>query len=92
MLPGNAPLIIYVPGLLPKPEASHHKNALFRCLIAGVAGARQGNDSIDSGTVQIKIPMHAIEVERPRHDIEAASGRDDVIGNRCVAAVEVAAG
>jgi hypothetical protein len=36
MLAGNAPLIIYVPGLLPKPEASHHKNALFRCLVAGI--------------------------------------------------------
>ncbi len=36
VLPGNAPLIIYVPGLLPKPEASQHKNALFRCLIAGI--------------------------------------------------------
>ncbi len=36
MQPGNAPLIIYVPGLLPKPEASHHKRALFRCLTAGV--------------------------------------------------------
>ncbi|MEE8427502.1 MAG: hypothetical protein V3S15_09445 [Woeseiaceae bacterium] len=36
MLAGNAPLIIYVPGLLPKPEPSHHKDALFRCLTAGI--------------------------------------------------------
>jgi len=30
------PLIIYVPGLLPKPEHGAHRDALFRCLIAGV--------------------------------------------------------
>jgi hypothetical protein len=30
------PLIIYIPGLLPKPEASLHRNALFRCLIQGI--------------------------------------------------------
>ena len=30
------PLIIYVPGLLPKPEPGPHRDALFRCLIAGV--------------------------------------------------------
>ncbi len=30
------PLIIYVPGLQPKPEPGPHREALFRCLIAGV--------------------------------------------------------
>lgn len=30
------PLILYVPGLLPKPEASAHRSALLRCLLAGV--------------------------------------------------------
>jgi len=29
------PLILYVPGLLPKPEPRLHRDALFRCLIAG---------------------------------------------------------
>ena len=32
----NSPLIIYVPGLLPKPEADTHREALLRCLLAGV--------------------------------------------------------
>jgi hypothetical protein len=31
-----APLIIYVPGLLPKPEPEKHSEALFRCLMAGL--------------------------------------------------------
>ncbi len=30
------PLILYVPGLLPKPEPRLHRDALFRCLIAGL--------------------------------------------------------
>jgi hypothetical protein len=32
----DLPLILYVPGLLPKPEPGPHRDALFRCLIAGV--------------------------------------------------------
>jgi hypothetical protein len=31
-----SPLIIYVPGLLPKPEAETHRDALLRCLLAGL--------------------------------------------------------
>ena len=30
------PLILYIPGLMPKPEPRQHRDALFRCLIAGV--------------------------------------------------------
>lgn len=32
-----APLILYVPGLLPKPEEATHRAALLRCLLAGIA-------------------------------------------------------
>ena len=32
----NTPLILYVPGLLPKPEADEHRRALRRCLLEGV--------------------------------------------------------
>ncbi|MDH3373737.1 MAG: hypothetical protein OEM85_10225 [Gammaproteobacteria bacterium] len=32
----NLPLLLYVPGLLPKPEPGLHRDALFRCLIAGL--------------------------------------------------------
>jgi hypothetical protein len=39
MQPVKTPLILYVPGLLPKPEAEVHKAALFRCLVAGVRKA-----------------------------------------------------
>ena len=30
------PLILYIPGLMPKPEAGVHKAALRRCLLAGI--------------------------------------------------------
>jgi hypothetical protein len=30
------PIILYVPGLLPKPEPEAHKDALLRCLLAGL--------------------------------------------------------
>lgn len=30
------PIIIYIPGLLPKPEPEAHREALLRCLLAGV--------------------------------------------------------
>lgn len=32
----HTPLIIYIPGLLPKPEAEVHKDALYRCMLEGV--------------------------------------------------------
>lgn len=33
------PLILYIPGLLPKPEPAVHREALARCLLAGVRRA-----------------------------------------------------
>ena len=32
----DCPLSLYVPGLLPKPEPEIHRDALLRCLLAGV--------------------------------------------------------
>ena len=32
----DRPLILYVPGLLPKPDPKAHRDALFRCLLAGL--------------------------------------------------------
>lgn len=51
----GAPLVLYVPGLLPKPPANLHREALKRCLVAGVgrvdanvaAQIRAGEDSFD---------------------------------------------
>jgi hypothetical protein len=32
----DRPLLLYIPGLLPKPEPRQHRDALFRCLVAGL--------------------------------------------------------
>ena len=36
MADGPTPLIVYVPGLLPKPRPDLHRDALLRCLLAGI--------------------------------------------------------
>lgn len=38
----RTPLILYIPGLMPKPEADVHKAALWRCLVEGVRRADAG--------------------------------------------------
>lgn len=38
----HTPLILYIPGLLPKPEPAVHKEALERCLLEGVRRADPG--------------------------------------------------
>ena len=35
----HTPLILFIPGLLPKPEPALHKDALYRCLVEGVRRA-----------------------------------------------------
>lgn len=43
MTDAGEPLIVYVPGLLPKPDAEVHRDALLRCLLTGV---RRVDDSV----------------------------------------------
>lgn len=50
------PLIVYIPGLLPKPEPEVHRDALLRCLLAGVKRVDESVAaaiSADSGTFEI---------------------------------------
>lgn len=50
------PLILYIPGLLPKPEPRQHRDALFRCLIAGL---RRYNEHI---ALDIAANLHCFDV------------------------------
>lgn len=50
------PLILYVPGLLPKPEPAPHRDALFRCLIAGI---RRHDEKI---ALDIAANLHCFDV------------------------------
>jgi hypothetical protein len=36
MSAGERPLILFIPGLLPKPKAQDHRDALLRCLVTGL--------------------------------------------------------
>jgi hypothetical protein len=52
----DLPLILYVPGLLPKPEPKPHRDALFRCLLAGL---RRYDEAV---TLDIAANLHCFDV------------------------------
>ena len=68
------PIIIYIPGLLPKPEPEKHRDALFRCLMAGMRridapvadaiAAKSANFSIVSWTYDFYCMHRDIEIDR----------------------------
>ena len=84
------PLIIYIPGLLPKPQAEVHREALLRCLAAGLRRvdapvadaieANHGNFEIVSWTFDFYGTHRDFEIDRTAVDavIEKAeaSARD----------------
>lgn len=86
------PLIIYVPGLLPKPEPGPHRDALFRCLIAGV---RRQDEKV---ALDIAANLHCFDVVSWTYDfygtyrdiaLDAAS-IDAVIAQDGATAVDIA--
>ena len=50
------PLILYIPGLQPKPEPGPHRDALFRCLIAGI---RRNDEKI---ALDIAANLHCFDI------------------------------
>ena len=52
----DLPLILYVPGVLPKPEPGPHRDALLRCLIAGI---RRHDEKI---ALDIAANLHCFDV------------------------------
>ncbi len=87
----DTPLILYVPGLLPKPEPEVHKEALCRCLLEGVrradpdvAGAiRASGHGFDAVCWTYDFYGEHRDFELDRDAIEAAlkqprAGEDDI--------------
>lgn len=70
------PLILYIPGLLPKPAPAAHKDALQRCLLAGL-------DRIDAGT--------ADAIRRSGHVFDIVSWTFDFYGENRDIALDAAA-
>jgi hypothetical protein len=80
MLASNAPLIVYVPGLLPKPEASHHKRALFRCVTAGIRriDAAVADDIVAAGR-SFDVVSWTFDFYRVHRDIDLDSAAIDAV-------------
>lgn len=72
----HTPLILYIPGLLPKPEPAMHKDALFRCLIDGVR-------RVD--------PQTADAIQRSDHSFDVVSWTFDFYGEHRDFAIDTAA-
>jgi len=74
------PLILYVPGLLPKPEPGPHRDALFRCLIAGI---RRHDEKV---ALDIAANLHCFDVISWTYDFYK-SHRDIGIDQAAIEAV-----
>jgi hypothetical protein len=74
------PLILYVPGLLPKPEPGPHRDALFRCLIAGI---RRHDEKV---ALDIAANLHCFDVISWTYDFYK-SHRDIAIDQAAIEAV-----
>jgi len=75
------PIILYVPGLLPKPEPAVHKDALLRCLLAGL---RRVDESVAEAVASTKggfdIVSWTYDFYREHRDISIDSAAiEDVI-------------
>ena len=74
------PLILYVPGLLPKPEPGPHRDALFRCLIAGI---RRHDEKV---ALDIAANLHCFDVISWTYDFYKTH-RDIAIDQAAIEAV-----
>ena len=63
------PIILYIPGLLPKPEPETHKDALLRCLLAGLRRVdEQVASSISSTTGGFDVVSWTYDFYREHRD------------------------
>lgn len=86
------PLIIYIPGLLPKPEPEAHREALLRCLLAGVRNIDdQVADAIGADDSAFEVISWTYDFYRQHRDISVdAAAIDAVIELRCASAKDIA--
>ncbi len=86
------PIILYVPGLLPKPEPEAHKDALQRCLLAGL---RRIDDDVAAAVATtaggFDIVSWTFDFYREHRDFEIDRGAvDDVISQPAAGARDIA--
>ncbi len=75
------PIVLYVPGLLPKPEPGVHRDALLRCLLAGVRRIDEPvADAIAATTGGFDVVSWTFDFYREHRDISIdADAIDNVI-------------
>lgn len=82
MIPDTAhPVVLYIPGLLPKPEPGAHRDALLRCLLAGLRRVDDAvAETIASTTGGFDIVSWTYDFYREHRDISIDTDAiDDVI-------------
>ena len=86
------PLIIYVPGLLPKPRSELHREALLRCLLAGVRRVdEQVATAIEATPVAFDIVSWTYDFYRAHRDFALdAAAIDAVIEQPAATAQDIA--
>ena len=75
----HRPLILYIPGLMPKPDAETHRDALLRCLLTGVRRIQpEAADAIGGPPGRFDIVVLAFDLfrEHPGFSVGGASGTD----------------
>ena len=88
----TGPLILYIPGLLPKPPADVHRDALARCLLAGVRKADAAvADAIAADDHAFDIVAWTYDFYGGYRDFEIdADAVDATIATRRASAVDIA--
>ncbi len=88
----HTPLILYIPGLLPKPEAAEHKDALFRCLLEGVRRVDPTvADAIRASDHSFDLVSWTYDFYRKHRDIEIdAAAIDTVVAQQSATATDIA--
>ncbi|MDH5454982.1 MAG: hypothetical protein OEY37_02855 [Gammaproteobacteria bacterium] len=92
MIEPTLPLIIYIPGMLPKPEPVQHEAALLRCLLAGVRRLDADvADQIEAHTGVFELVSWTFDFYREHRDFSIdAEAVDAVIEQRTASARDVA--
>lgn len=86
------PVVLYIPGLLPKPEPGVHREALLRCLLAGLRRVdEEVGETIASTTGGFDIVSWTYDFYREHRDIGIdADAIDDVVGQSAASRRDIA--
>lgn len=81
----DSPLILYIPGLKPKPQPDIHREQLWRCLLAGLRNTDPSvADSVEASPRSFEIVSWTYDFYREHRDIELdRQSIDALLGKQC---------